>query len=152
MPYHPHPHIIICTSFHLINWLQLFYPITMSLKRPFVPKSDVKQWFTATTWQHTWRHLQRLSKEQMFLLNLTQISFPVEGSADPTTLGLEDSFPNLADILTSFFNSRRIVWWRWGLSEAQANLRVACSSLCKCTIIYNTTDCLMNIESSARYS
>ena len=49
MPYHPDPHIIICTSFHLINWLQRFYRITMSLKRPFVPKSDVKQWFTTTT-------------------------------------------------------------------------------------------------------
>ena len=34
---------------HLINWLQRFYRITMSLKRPFVPKSDVKQWFTTTT-------------------------------------------------------------------------------------------------------
>ena len=49
MPYHPHPHINICTSFHLINWLQRFYRIIMSLKRPFVPKSDVKQWFTTTT-------------------------------------------------------------------------------------------------------
>ena len=49
MPYHPHPHIIICTSFLLINWLQRFYRITMWLKRPFVPKSDVKQWFTTTT-------------------------------------------------------------------------------------------------------
>ena len=35
----PHPHIIICISFHLINWLQRFYRITMSLKRAFVPKS-----------------------------------------------------------------------------------------------------------------
>ena len=34
---------------HLINWLQRFYRIIMSLKRPFVPKSDVKQWFTTTT-------------------------------------------------------------------------------------------------------
>ena len=34
---------------HLINWLQRFYRITMSLKRPFVPKSDVKQRFTTTT-------------------------------------------------------------------------------------------------------
>ena len=33
---------------HFINWLQRFYRITMSLKRPFVPKSDVKQWFTTT--------------------------------------------------------------------------------------------------------
>ena len=33
---------------HLINWLQRFYRITMSLKRPFVPKSDVKQRFTTT--------------------------------------------------------------------------------------------------------
>ena len=32
----PHPHIIICTSFHLINSLQRFYRITMSLKIPFV--------------------------------------------------------------------------------------------------------------------
>ena len=29
--------------------LQRFYRITMSLKRPFVPKSDVKQRFTTTT-------------------------------------------------------------------------------------------------------
>ena len=34
---------------HLINWLQRFYRIIMSLKRSFVPKSDVKQWFTTTT-------------------------------------------------------------------------------------------------------
>ena len=55
MPYHPHPHIII----NLINWLQRFYRITMSLKRPFVPKSDVKQWFTTTIpthpkWETMW--------------------------------------------------------------------------------------------------
>ena len=43
-PSHHHLYII-----HLINWLQRFYRITMSLKRPFVPKSDVKQWFTITT-------------------------------------------------------------------------------------------------------
>ena len=43
-PSHHHLYII-----HLINWLQRFYRITMSLKRPFVPKSDVKQWFTTTT-------------------------------------------------------------------------------------------------------
>ena len=49
MPYHPHPYIIICTSCHLINWLQRFYRITMSLKITFVPKSEVKQWITTTT-------------------------------------------------------------------------------------------------------
>ena len=43
-PSHHHLYII-----HFINWLQRFYRITMSLKRPFVPKSDVKQWFTTTT-------------------------------------------------------------------------------------------------------
>ena len=43
-PSHYHLYII-----HLINWLQRFYRITMSLKRPFVPKSDVKQIFTTTT-------------------------------------------------------------------------------------------------------
>ena len=43
-PSHHHLYII-----HLINWLQRFYGIIMSLKRPFVPKSDVKQWFTTTT-------------------------------------------------------------------------------------------------------
>ena len=37
-PSHRHLYII-----HLINWLQRFYRITMSLKIPFVPKSDVKQ-------------------------------------------------------------------------------------------------------------
>ena len=37
---------------HLINRLQRFYRITMSLKRPFVPKSDVKQRFTTTTQQN----------------------------------------------------------------------------------------------------
>ena len=42
-PSHHHLYII-----HLINWLQRFCRITMSLKRPFVPKSDVKQWFTTT--------------------------------------------------------------------------------------------------------
>ena len=40
-PSHHHLYII-----HLINWLQRFYRIIMSLKRPFVPKSDVKQLFT----------------------------------------------------------------------------------------------------------
>ena len=44
-PPHSHHHLYII---HLINWLQRFYRITMSLKRPFVPKSDVKQWFTTT--------------------------------------------------------------------------------------------------------
>ena len=34
---------------HLINWLQRFHRIRMSLKKPFVPKSDLKQWFTTTT-------------------------------------------------------------------------------------------------------
>ena len=34
---------------HLINRLQRFYRVTMSLKRPFVPKSDVKQRFITTT-------------------------------------------------------------------------------------------------------
>ena len=43
-PSHHHLYII-----HLINWLQRFYRITMSPKRPFVPKSDVKQRFTTTT-------------------------------------------------------------------------------------------------------
>ena len=43
-PSHHHLYII-----HLINWLQCFYRITMSLKKTFVPKSDVKQWFTTTT-------------------------------------------------------------------------------------------------------
>ena len=52
MPYHhalspppSHHHLYII---HLINWLQRFYRIIMSLERPFVPKSDVKQWFTTT--------------------------------------------------------------------------------------------------------
>ena len=40
-PSHHHLYII-----HFINWIQRFYRITMSLKRPFVLKSDVKQWFT----------------------------------------------------------------------------------------------------------
>ena len=43
-PSHHHLYII-----HLINRLQRFYRITMSLKRPFEPKSDVKQSFTTTT-------------------------------------------------------------------------------------------------------
>ena len=48
-PSHHHLYII-----HLINWLQRFYRITMSLERPFVPKSDVKQWFTTTTSFYYW--------------------------------------------------------------------------------------------------
>ena len=48
-PLHHHLYII-----HLINWLQRFYRITMSLERPFVPKSDVKQWFTTTTSLYYW--------------------------------------------------------------------------------------------------
>ena len=46
---------------HLINWLQRFYRITMSLKRPFVPKSDVKQRFTTTTTREdaSWKKLTR---------------------------------------------------------------------------------------------
>ena len=43
-PSHHHLYII-----HLINGLQRFYRITMSLKSPFVMKSDVKQRFTTTT-------------------------------------------------------------------------------------------------------
>ena len=43
-PLNQHLYII-----HLINGLQRFYCFTMSLKRLFVPKSDVKQWFTTTT-------------------------------------------------------------------------------------------------------
>ena len=43
-PSHHHMYII-----HLINWLQRFYRITMSLKRYFVPHSDGKQWFITTT-------------------------------------------------------------------------------------------------------
>ena len=43
-PSHHHLYII-----HLTNWLQRFYRITMSHKRSFVTKSDVKQWFTTTT-------------------------------------------------------------------------------------------------------
>ena len=42
-PSHHHLYII-----HLVNWLQRFYRITMSLKRP-LPKSDKNQWFTTTT-------------------------------------------------------------------------------------------------------
>ena len=38
----------------VINWLQRFYRTTMSLKRPFVPKSDVKQWFTTTLQRETY--------------------------------------------------------------------------------------------------
>ena len=45
-PPHSHHHLYII---HLINWIQRFYRITMSLKRPFVPKSNVKQWFATTT-------------------------------------------------------------------------------------------------------
>ena len=45
-----HHHLYI---FHLINWLQRFYRSILSLKRPFVPKNDVKQWFT-TTYQVRW--------------------------------------------------------------------------------------------------
>ena len=41
----PHHHLYII---HFINWLQHFYCITISLKKSFVPKSDVKQWFTTT--------------------------------------------------------------------------------------------------------
>ena len=40
-----HHHLYII---YLINWLQRFYCITMSLKRPFVSQSDVKQRFTTT--------------------------------------------------------------------------------------------------------
>ena len=45
----PPPHIIICTSFISSIDYNVFCRITMSLKRPLVPKSDVKQWFTTTT-------------------------------------------------------------------------------------------------------
>ena len=43
-PSHHHLYII-----HLINCLQRFYRIIMSLKIYFVLESDVKQWFTTTT-------------------------------------------------------------------------------------------------------
>ena len=51
-PSHHHLYII-----HLINWLQRFCRIIMSLKRPFVPKSDVKQWFTTTLSHDTTTYL-----------------------------------------------------------------------------------------------
>ena len=38
----------------VINWLQRFYRTTMSLKRPFVPKNDVKQWYTTTLRSETY--------------------------------------------------------------------------------------------------
>ena len=43
-----HHHLYIILSHQLTTTC---YRITMSLKRPFVPKSDVKQWFTTTTAQ-----------------------------------------------------------------------------------------------------
>ena len=49
MPYHPHPHIIICTSFISSIDYNVFIVLQCHLKRPFVPKSDVKQRFTTTT-------------------------------------------------------------------------------------------------------
>ena len=45
MPYHPPSH----HHLYIIHLIDTFYRITMSLKRSFVPKSDVKQWFTTTT-------------------------------------------------------------------------------------------------------
>ena len=67
-PSHHHLYII-----HLINWLQRFYRITMSLKRPFVPKSDVKQWFTTTlSGGRSPRHAQNpLSGDRRKTLSIT---------------------------------------------------------------------------------
>ena len=51
MPYHLHPHIIICTS--LISSIDYNVCILLQChpKDHFVPKSDVKQWFTTTALQ-----------------------------------------------------------------------------------------------------
>ena len=74
-PSHHHRYII-----HLINWLQRFYRITMSLKRPFVPKSDVKQWFTTTTTE-----TQSLNKDvSMIAWNIKLAELP----ACPVTINI----------------------------------------------------------------
>ena len=86
-PSHHHLYII-----HLIKWLTLqrFYRITMSLKRPFVPKSDVKQWFTTTTttgrpgasrpgWRHNPRLLLRLAGDKNVFI--PSLKYPLNSMA-----------------------------------------------------------------------
>ena len=53
MPYHPQPHIIICTSFISSIEYNVFIVLQCHLKDLFVPKSDVKQRFTTTTTQQS---------------------------------------------------------------------------------------------------
>ena len=84
-PSHHHLYII-----HLINWLQRFYRIIMSLKRPFVPKSDVKQWFTTTT---TTLHFLFFLHLLLFLFRFSPPSTPL-----PSIL-----FPLVYIILLLFF-------------------------------------------------
>ena len=45
----PPPSHIICTTFISSIDYNVFIVLQCHLKRPFVPKSDVKQWFTTTT-------------------------------------------------------------------------------------------------------
>ena len=59
---------------HLINWLQRFYRITISLKRPFVSKSDVKQWFTATTSFMSCCCLTCVVQPYLYLINTININ------------------------------------------------------------------------------
>ena len=49
MPYHPHPHIIICTSFISSIDYNVFIVLQCHLKDHLCRKSDAKQWFTTTT-------------------------------------------------------------------------------------------------------
>ena len=73
-----HHHLYII---HLINRLQHFYRITMSLKRPFVPKSGIKQQFTTTTTLHC---LSMLLRQPLSFVLCLFNAFPSLSNACPS--------------------------------------------------------------------
>ena len=85
----------------------------------------LRLWFALKHLLQIWIYRHLPSKEHSPVLNLMQISLPVQGSA-----GLVNFvFPwrNLLDPMT--FCSFSTDWCKWGVSEAHGNLRVACSCL-----------------------
>ena len=95
-PSHHHLYII-----HLINWLQRFYRIIMSLKRPFVPKSDVKQWITTTYISHI--HIITI------IMIIGLLFWHVKPTAEIQPFGFAEKYSSLFpnNILSMFHNPSR---------------------------------------------
>ena len=118
-PSHHHLYII-----HLINWLQSFYRITMSLKRPFVSKNDVKQWFTnTTTTKNLWYTLPCLS--YLVLIN-TWVKWSTCGWSALPRPQHRDNY-----VITRRGTSRIFPYFFESLHQAGIELNTASSSYCE---------------------